>query len=707
MIGQDQKAAGINRASSAWILMAGLVAALVLPGHVALARERYSDPLRPPRRDESSSGGEFSYFRIPARLRQIEEEIERESRVLAELAPLQVGMQVDRFGYHSDYIPAVDGMPEEPLWTLDFGAGAFPTTAFVMVPALDQRSSDLRGYGFPKRFRISSVKMDGGRGRIHADWTARDFPDPGNRPVFFKFRGNRLPVGVLRLEVFAGHEDNGLEYFALGRVHPVRQGELQKTSVVAVSSGFESAPYWSRDYLASPRYTLGMPLSAKDGVGGNFVLPLPASTLPEPLVVRVDLDSSKELGWVNLFPGQGPSGINVPGYGFPKMMKILRVVRQAGDGKELRFLLSDQDLLENPGNNMLRIPGGGYELDALEIVCNDFPVYQGQAVFSLGEIEVIKSGRNLSEGRSVSIRGFELEEGAAGLGALVDGKVGGREILHLPEWIRQLAAGKPHEARLVALESERTRLSGQWRRIRGRLQVGGAVAAVAAVGGLVWFMVASRKRAQRRLRRQIGSDLHDDLGSSLGSISLIAEHLREADVNDEVREDIHDLSLIAREAWSSLREVVWIIDGNPLRLPELIQKLSERARRVLAGVEVTIGVPEDCVNSLVSLTFKRHLVMFFKEVVHNCARHAGAERVWVDFAVDDRDLRISVRDDGVGFDLTAESSGQGLESMRNRAREMGGELELDSRPGGGTLVGLRVPLKALLNKSDHLYKTSN
>ncbi|MDF7801958.1 histidine kinase [Pontiellaceae bacterium B1224] len=682
------------------------VGMLAWTGSDVQAFEGYSDPLKPSAADEISATPSVPFFQIPARLKQVEQGIEQETQVLTELAPLQLGMQFDSFGYHSDYIPIVEGVPDEPLWSLTFSGGAFPTLGFVMVPALDQRSSDLKGYAFPKRFRICSVDEQGQVDKVYVDWTMQDFPDPGLRPVYFALPLEDAPIAPLRLEVFAGHEENGLEFFALGRIHQMRQGELQKVNLQEVSSSFDSAPYWTGGYLGSPRQTLGMPLSAKKGEGGNLLLKLPAAKLNKPLVIRVELDSTEELGWVNLFPGQSAGGIDVPGYGFPNTMNIYRVVQNSEGGAEKRFPLEDQHLLKNPGNNMVRLAGRGVSITALEIECNDFPVYQGQAVFALGEVEVFIRGRNLSRGRDVHIRGYDQDVQTA-LVMLVDGKVGGRNILPLPEWLQQLAAGKPHESRLEAMEAEKLFLTERWIQVRTVLQTSLGVLAMTGVLVFVFFMLRSRKLVQARLRRQISCDLHDDVGSSLGCISLTAEQLKHADVNEDVQEELCDLALMAREAWASLREVVWVIDEESIRLPALLQRLRERAERVLGGVEVSVEVSEECPDCVVTLTFKRHLIMYFKEVVHNCARHACASRVWLGFRVVDGSLEVSVRDNGCGFDLTQPSTGLGLESIHNRAREMEGRLELDSAPGKGTSVVLRVPLKSLLNRSDHSYKTSN
>jgi signal transduction histidine kinase len=681
-------------------------------GAVSVARngvpafKGYSDPRNPSELDPDASIFETSGFNISARLKRVEQAIEQERSALDALAPFQASRQFDAFGYHSDYIPAVNGVPDEPLWTVTLSSGHHPTVGIVLVPAFDHRSSDLGGYAFPKRFRICTVDALGRRSEVYVDWTAQDFPDPGMRPVYFGFSPDEAPTRRLLLDVFDGHEESGFEFFALGRIHLIRQDEQQGIRWLIASSSFESAPYWSKFYLNSLRHTVGMPLSVKDGSGGTLTVPMPASQMEKPLVIRIELDRTENLGWINLFPGQGPGGIDVPGFGFPKKMRIFRIFRKNPNDKEERFPVEDLGQLENVGNNMVRVPGLNKKASAVEIECNDFPVYQGQAVFSLGEIEVIKSKRNLTKGRRVSIRGVELDE-PFDLSALVDGRVGGRDILQLPEWLQQLAAGKPHEARLRVLESERLVLVERLQRIGKQALMGLGLLVFTGILVFVWIMLRSKKMAQVRLRRQISSDLHDDVGSSLGSISLTAEQLKCADVNEEVRADLFELSLMAREACVSLREVFWVTDERSIHLPALIQKLVERAERVLHGKTLTVERTPNCPDIPVSLSCKRHLIMLFKEMIHNCARHSGATDVDLCISAVDRHLKVSVRDNGCGFDPEAVFRGWGLDSLKERASEIGGTLQIDSEPGTGTKIDFHVPLSILSKDVGGAYTTSN
>jgi signal transduction histidine kinase len=89
---------------------------------------------------------------------------------------------------------------------------------------------------------------------------------------------------------------------------------------------------------------------------------------------------------------------------------------------------------------------------------------------------------------------------------------------------------------------------------------------------------------------------------------------------------------------------------------------------------------------------RRDVLLIFKEVVNNSARHSSCTRVDIDFRAEGSRLSLTVADNGGGFDMSAESEGHGLMSMRRRARTLGGTLDISSSPRRGTTVALTVPL---------------
>ena len=357
-----------------------------------------------------------------------------------------------------------------------------------------------------------------------------------------------------------------------------------------------------------------------------------------------------------------------------------------------------------PRINLLSVVGGGSPARYIRITMKGLSEHQGKRTFGLGEILVTEFDQAFSINCKVTAKGIP-DAHVNQLSRLVDGCSWQRRILQQGEWIKGLAERRPLDKRLAVVELELERAQSNWRRIQQRSIIwGGSLIVICLLGGLA-VQQQMRRRSMNKLKWRIARDLHDDVGSNLGSISLAADELELA--NTHAKEEIATISLLAREACAALREVVWVIDKSTIRLPQLIQKLVERAERVLDGVVLSVDIPDDCPNSVVSLIFRRHLFSFFKEAVHNCARHSQATQVDVIIAIVDQCLQISLRDNGCGFDLADESGGWGFDSMKNRAKEMAGELELISEPGEGTTVRLTVSLKSLLSETDNLYKTSN
>jgi signal transduction histidine kinase len=84
-----------------------------------------------------------------------------------------------------------------------------------------------------------------------------------------------------------------------------------------------------------------------------------------------------------------------------------------------------------------------------------------------------------------------------------------------------------------------------------------------------------------------------------------------------------------------------------------------------------------------------------QEALHNVVKHANATQAWIILRRVGRELRLTVEDDGIGFDIAEVPRGHlGLVGMQQRAERIGAELEIGSRPGGGTRVRVTLNLRA-------------
>jgi signal transduction histidine kinase len=92
----------------------------------------------------------------------------------------------------------------------------------------------------------------------------------------------------------------------------------------------------------------------------------------------------------------------------------------------------------------------------------------------------------------------------------------------------------------------------------------------------------------------------------------------------------------------------------------------------------------------VAPAIRRHVLLFFKEVVTNVARHAQATAVRVEIETAKGSFRMSIRDNGAGFDPLRPRTGRGLKGLQYRAAELRGRFQLQSTPGGGTEIELSL-----------------
>ncbi len=655
---------------------------------------------------QSIDASSTAFWEIPSVAEALQRESETLVRRLEELPSLEDSLQIDAYGYHSSYLPKVDQLPSDPRWTVSvtvpFGGGV---EEIYLVPAADRREPQMPGYGFPKRFQIKGIGLDG-KEYLLVDYRTKDFPDPGRLPVRLLIETRRYDK--LNLEVFRGQQEDNKEFFALDEVAIRASFYLWRITDVDTTGSFEAPPFWSSSYLMDQKTSMGLPVEPHpEGrqFDQDFVKRFDGE-FSEPVVIEIDLGTNKRNGELVLYPAQPPEGVFVPGYGYPGKVTI-DLFQDNGEGSERTLLLEGEEhVLKNPGNNISRVLLAGREGRWLRLTFEGFPIYQGASTFGLGEIELTEARESMSRGAKVSSPTLP-ESDSASLQRLTDGLSGGRSVISLLPWLDELSVRRDLQRELDEIEADRATLETRWNRlIELSLSValwGGSSVLLAVVG--IGFFVQRRRFAALRLR--IAKDLHDEVGSNLGSVRLVAERLQQDPTGEDAQRDLSDLVLMAREASASLMDVVWMTDQKSLAVSELLLNFKKRAERVLSGVDLEVESQADLPDQEVPLAVRRHLMLFFKEAVHNCARHSGAEKVRLRIALQQGEFVLELSDDGVGFDPEALRDGWGIDSMRERAEELGGTFILDTRVGEGTTVGLRLPLKGLLKNSRTGYQSSN
>lgn len=184
-------------------------------------------------------------------------------------------------------------------------------------------------------------------------------------------------------------------------------------------------------------------------------------------------------------------------------------------------------------------------------------------------------------------------------------------------------------------------------------------------------------------RERIGRDLHDLLGHTLSLITLKAElasRLFERDAH-AARREIIEVERVARDALAQVRRAV-----SGIRAAGLAAELAS-ARVLLESGDVRLDYQLDELG--LPAQVETVLALAVREAVTNIQRHARAGHVKIRLAQADGAARLTIADDGRGGVV---EPGNGLLGMRERLRELGGELAIHSQRGEGTRLELRVPL---------------
>ena len=197
--------------------------------------------------------------------------------------------------------------------------------------------------------------------------------------------------------------------------------------------------------------------------------------------------------------------------------------------------------------------------------------------------------------------------------------------------------------------------------------------------------------AQEQERTQLAQALHDDLGQYLAGIRAQLCLLRMvAEQPAVVTQTAHDLELNCERLQQGFRALVHNLYPVALHYMPLAEAFGLLVSQWQAsqGIECRLRVGEH-LPALPGAS-RTHLYRLLQEALTNVARHAGASQVRVRLQRSTKGLRLFIRDNGRGAH-PPQRPGVGLHSMAERARSLGGELRILSRPGGGWALALNIP----------------
>lgn len=223
---------------------------------------------------------------------------------------------------------------------------------------------------------------------------------------------------------------------------------------------------------------------------------------------------------------------------------------------------------------------------------------------------------------------------------------------------------------------------------------------------LAWQLYALRVRQMRARfdavlaeRNRIAREIHDNLAQEILGVSVQLEIVaRLMSVSAETaRTHLDRARQLVRGSIAEARRYVWDLRSQSLDDRDLPAALAEMTRRLAAESDVQTQFQVGGTFRPLPQQVENNLLRIAQEAVNNAVRHARARTIYVNLLFDASGVRLSVRDDGRGFDPAGQDGGRGghfgIVGMRERAEEMGGALVIESEAGRGSEVSVGVPLE--------------
>ncbi len=208
--------------------------------------------------------------------------------------------------------------------------------------------------------------------------------------------------------------------------------------------------------------------------------------------------------------------------------------------------------------------------------------------------------------------------------------------------------------------------------------------------------------AQEMLRRDIAQQLHGSIQNRLilllHRLGMALSKVTDGDAHSDIKEIHQDLSVILE---TDIRDISRQLYPSILRqgIVPAVQSLTDRIESM---VPVRIDIDDELAHQerndrrMLPEPVRLAIYRITEEALTNIMKHSNAKAVEIDltFENDQKDLRVMVRDDGVGFDLDSAGETVGLVGMEDYANTMNGKYQIWSEPGKGTRVEATLPILA-------------
>jgi signal transduction histidine kinase len=201
-------------------------------------------------------------------------------------------------------------------------------------------------------------------------------------------------------------------------------------------------------------------------------------------------------------------------------------------------------------------------------------------------------------------------------------------------------------------------------------------------------------RAQEEERRHLSRELHDEVGQTLTALGMELGNIEQlrAGSPQEFKHHLKEAKRLMQDTLGTVRNIAMGLRPSMLDDSGLAPALRWQTREFSKHTGIPVAVDLDGQLDSIGDLQRTCIYRVVQEALTNCARHSQAKNAHLTLRQTSERVKLEVQDDGVGFGSDASYRGMGLIGIEERVRELGGSVEIVSKPGKGTRLLVEIPL---------------
>jgi two-component system, NarL family, sensor histidine kinase UhpB len=215
------------------------------------------------------------------------------------------------------------------------------------------------------------------------------------------------------------------------------------------------------------------------------------------------------------------------------------------------------------------------------------------------------------------------------------------------------------------------------------------------IGVFIYRYRLKMKTKELDIRSRIAADLHDDVGSSVSSIRMLSEIALHNAKHDPAQLQVllGKINDNAKDIVENTSDIVWMIKPGYDEIDSVIDRMERYIHDLCNSRDIAYTINLEALRNIkLDMTQRKNLYLIFKEAVNNAVKYSGTKSLNAIIKIDGRQIQMEIQDYGVGFDSDNTVPGNGIGNMMARAKELGGLLKIQSKPGLGTNISTILPI---------------